>query len=953
MRKAKSLSFLLLAVAVIFIAGCAKKKTTTKEPEPTPAEQPADACGAAEEGMEGCAPEGCTSMEGCAAEGCAPEGCAPEGCAPEGCAPEGCAPEGCAPEGCAPEGCAPEGCAPEGCAPEGCAPEAPASMEDLENMAGADRERTAKMKQSLITLAERARANGELETARDALRRVLLLDPTDQEARDAYHRVRVELGETGAMAEEILEGSDSLEKAKREQARVEIRSRLARARQAEDEGDFASAIRYYEEILNILNWYPYQVDFPVTTVKARELMEKARERKTLQDAREREAAVRRARDEEKQHNDRRREEEIRRMRLWLKLASEAYDRGEYAMALANAEKVLALDPQNVAAKELVRIAKETQYTSDRVEIREQLSDEWRLTLEYLEISALPQVGVIRFPDSWSEISQRQPRRTGGGIEAAVDPRTERILNVLENKRVYDLAFKAGDITLDGAVSYLRSVTGENFVLSQKVKDEKSDIEIVLEVNDISVRQVLDLLTEQYEMAWKVRNGVVMLLSGEEAHEKPVLQFYDVKDLVTKISDFPGRDINLVPSKYQPPEEDTDIEPQQAFEVDQLIDVIKQTIDPESWEKIEGASIENKNNVLVVRTTPEVHQKMGQLLHDLRKHTGLLVSLEVRFLTAEDRFLRDIGVDVRGLGDQTGGIGLPGLGGGTNFDDSFTGSTANPAGAPTGVIPEPSSIGTARNPGIYYGDGQDGEYKGRIENLFDFILGFDQPGQALASAQQGGSRGANAGGFTLQHTFLDDTQFEVILRAVEKSERIELISAPRLTVYDTQRANVSVLTQNSYVQDFDVEIAQAAAIGDPIIQTIRDGIILDVRPIVSADRRFITIELRPTVADLVRPIPTFSTSLATGPPVTIQVPEIAISRVRTTVTMPDGGVLLLGGIKFFRDLVAESGLPILNKVPVLSFLFGRKAKSVQRRNLLILIRAEVVVLEEKAPSYGVR
>lgn len=43
-----------------------------------------------------------------------------------------------------------------------------------------------------------------------------------------------------------------------------------------------------------------------------------------------------------------------------------------------------------------------------------------------------------------------------------------------------------------------------------------------------------------------------------------------------------------------------------------------------------------------------------------------------------------------------------------------------------------------------------------------------------------------------------------------------------------RANLMVGTQNSYIQDFDVEIAQAAAIGDPIVQTIRDGIILDYK-----------------------------------------------------------------------------------------------------------------------------
>ncbi len=43
-----------------------------------------------------------------------------------------------------------------------------------------------------------------------------------------------------------------------------------------------------------------------------------------------------------------------------------------------------------------------------------------------------------------------------------------------------------------------------------------------------------------------------------------------------------------------------------------------------------------------------------------------------------------------------------------------------------------------------------------------------------------------------------------------------------------RANIMVGRQNSYIQDFDVEIAQAAAIGDPIVNTIRDGIILDYK-----------------------------------------------------------------------------------------------------------------------------
>ena len=85
-------------------------------------------------------------------------------------------------------------------------------------------------------------------------------------------------------------------------------------------------------------------------------------------------------------------------------------------------------------------------------------------------------------------------------------------------------FTAGDITLSGAIQYLRSVTGLNFVLSQKVKEDKADTEIDINLNNVSVRQVLDLITEPNEMAWKVRNGVVMILAKEEALDKAVQKF---------------------------------------------------------------------------------------------------------------------------------------------------------------------------------------------------------------------------------------------------------------------------------------------------------------------------------------------------------------------------------------------------------------------------------------------
>ena len=112
-----------------------------------------------------------------------------------------------------------------------------------------------------------------------------------------------------------------------------------------------------------------------------------------------------------------------------------------------------------------------------------------------------------------------------------------------------------------------------------------------------------------------------------------------------------------------------------------------------------------------------------------------------------------------------------------------------------------------------------------------------------------------------------------------------------------------------------------------------------------------MDLPPTVAVLTRPIATFQPTLANGPPVTIQLPELQVSRVRTTVTVPDGGTLLLGGLKFFEEDRMNSSVPWLDKIPVASFFLSRKGTSLVKRNVLVLIRARILRPEENEPGMG--
>jgi type II secretory pathway component GspD/PulD (secretin) len=143
-----------------------------------------------------------------------------------------------------------------------------------------------------------------------------------------------------------------------------------------------------------------------------------------------------------------------------------------------------------------------------------------------------------------------------------------------------------------------------------------------------------------------------------------------------------------------------------------------------------------------------------------------------------------------------------------------------------------------------------------------------------------------------------------------------------------------------------------AVADPVVDVIRDGIVLDVRPTISADRRYVTLELRPTLAVLLRPIPTFTTSLGVGTPVAIQTPQLTLQRIRTTVTVPDGGSFVIGGLRQMSEVDVESGIPFISDLPLIGALFTRKGRSTVRQDIIIVVSARIIDLEEEEDyQYG--
>ena len=68
-----------------------------------------------------------------------------------------------------------------------------------------------------------------------------------------------------------------------------------------------------------------------------------------------------------------------------------------------------------------------------------------------------------------------------------------------------------------------------------------------------------------------------------------------------------------------------------------------------------------------------------------------------------------------------------------------------------------------------------------------------------------------------------------------------------------------------------------------------------------------------------------------------------------MVMTDGGTMMLGGMRMVERQSFVSGVPFLKDLPGISFFFSRKGTSLQNMKILILISANIVIMEEYEPE----
>ena len=146
-------------------------------------------------------------------------------------------------------------------------------------------------------------------------------------------------------------------------------------------------------------------------------------------------------------------------------------------------------------------------------------------------------------------------------------------------------------------------------------------------------------------------------------------------------------------------------------------------------------------------------------------------------------------------------------------------------------------------------------------------------------------------------FLDQAQVDQFLRATRSDPQSAVLAAPRITLFNGQRAGVVVATERAYISDYAmVRNAAGETRYEPVRDVVEPGLVVDVAATVSADRKFVSLTLRPKVSALLEMKQVPWPSRPPGSNLMIGQPLMKVSELQTTASIPNDRTLLLGGLE---------------------------------------------------------
>ncbi|XRD86362.1 type II secretion system secretin GspD [Dyella acidisoli] len=185
-----------------------------------------------------------------------------------------------------------------------------------------------------------------------------------------------------------------------------------------------------------------------------------------------------------------------------------------------------------------------------------------------------------------------------------------------------------------------------------------------------------------------------------------------------------------------------------------------------------------------------------------------------------------------------------------------------------------------------------------------------------------------------YSFLSSNgKFQVAVNALETNQNTKNLSAPSLVVLNNQVAHIAVGDQVPVNQTYYTGLGTGTGTTVGEVQYIPTGVILDVQPRVNPGGLiYLNIDQQVSATNGQNSQGNYT---------------ISQRQIATQLGVQNGQTVLLGGLITQKDVGGNTGVPGLNRIPILGKLFGSTNKSKTRTELIVLITPRVITSSEDA------
>ena len=219
--------------------------------------------------------------------------------------------------------------------------------------------------------------------------------------------------------------------------------------------------------------------------------------------------------------------------------------------------------------------------------------------------------------------------------------------------------------------------------------------------------------------------------------------------------------------------------------------------------------------------------------------------------------------------------------------------------------------------------------------FEFLVKGALGRRGLTARTIGAFGVATQGGLSLTLDSAGETR--AMLSLFYKDDRVVIRSRPRLLVKSGETASIDVgneIPVITQILDDETDVADPGSVLQKVTYR-KTGVQLEIKPLVQANG-LVDLQISQQLSEALL---TAATNLEGSP-------TILNRQISTSLTLKDGGSLLMGGLISGNRSAGTSGVPFLGRMPVLGRLFRADTVLEDRTELLVMVTPYVVADHEE-------